>query len=90
MLEHSLKHLENEKLLEETVELLGQHLSKAALAGIVARLEEVVSADELSEDEELSMKLVELWQVAENGEDEEDEDEDGEDEEDEDEDENER
>lgn len=85
VLKHCLKHLENEELLEETIELLGEHLSNAALAGIVARLEEVVSADELSEDEESFLDaLIEAWQVAEDGEEDEDE---GEEEDDEDEDE---
>ncbi|PTL80303.1 C1 family peptidase [Vitiosangium sp. GDMCC 1.1324] len=86
VLKHCLRYIENEDLLEETVELLGNHLSKAALAGIVARLEEVVSADDLSEDEESFLdELIELWQVAEDG----DEDEDEEEEEDEDDDEDE-
>jgi papain like protease len=66
VLKHCLKSIDNAELLEETIELLGNHLSKAALAGIVARLEEVVSSDELSEDEESFLDtLIEAWQVAE-------------------------
>ena len=87
VLKHCLRHVENEALLEETIELLGTHLSKAALAGIVARLEEVVSADELSEEEESFLdSLVDSWQVAEDAgdEDEDEDDEEGDDEEDED------
>jgi Papain family cysteine protease len=88
VLKHCIEHVENEELLEETIELLGNHLSKAALAGIIARLEEVVSADELSEDEESFLDvLIESWQVAEDGEGEDDEDEEEEDEDEEDEDE---
>ncbi len=79
VLKHSLKQIENQALLDETIELLGNHLSKAALAGIIARLEEVVSADELSEEEENFLDaLTDSWQVAEDGDDaEEDDDENG-------------
>lgn len=74
VLKHCLKHADDEELVEESVALLGNHLSKAALAGIVARLEGVLSADELSEDEESFLdSLIESWQVAADEEDDEDE-----------------
>jgi hypothetical protein len=72
-----------EKLLAQTIEIFGEYLSKAALAGLISKLEEVVSTDELSEDEESFLdELIEAWQVAEDegeeeGEDEEEEEDEG-------------
>jgi hypothetical protein len=55
-----------EKLLEQTIEIFGEYLSKAALAGLVSKLEEVVGTDELSDDEAGFLDtLIEAWQVAE-------------------------
>ncbi|MCP5493924.1 MAG: C1 family peptidase [Leptospiraceae bacterium] len=68
------KNADNEELLEESVELLGEYLSKAMLAKITQDVKEIISSDSLSEDEEEFLDyLVEEWQI---NDDDDDEDED--------------
>jgi len=94
LLQRALNQVGDEDLLEESIELLGEYLSKTMLASIVTSLTEIVSTDELDENEEdFIATLVQAWQIEESetedeeSEDEEDEDEDDEDSEDDDEDE---
>jgi C1A family cysteine protease len=57
---------EDEELLEETVELLGQYLSQEMLATIINDLEQVVGIDELEgEEAEFIDYLVSEWQIEE-------------------------
>jgi C1A family cysteine protease/uncharacterized tellurite resistance protein B-like protein len=76
---------DDEELLEETVELLGQYLSVEMLATIINDLQEVIGIDELDDSEsEFIDYLVSCWQI-EGGEDEEEDQEYDEEEEEEDE-----
>ena len=64
VMERTLPLLENRELADETIAILGEHLSKAALANVVANLEQVVSADELHEDEAAFVDaLIQTWQI---------------------------
>lgn len=64
VLRFAKKHDEDQELFDETVELLGQHLSAGMLAALTAIAREVAEADETSEDEEdLLAHLVEAWQI---------------------------
>jgi uncharacterized tellurite resistance protein B-like protein len=66
VLRFAKKHDEDQELFDESVELLGQHLSAGMLAALIAMAREVADADETSEDEEdLLAHLVESWQVEE-------------------------
>lgn len=83
LLRRVLAKIDDEPLFEESVELLGEHLSKTMLASIVNSLTEIAGADDLEENEEdFIAALVEAWQVEE-GDDEEDDDAEDEGEEDE-------
>ncbi|MFT3774173.1 MAG: C1 family peptidase [Minicystis sp.] len=91
VLRQAKKHLGNERLHDESVELFGEHVPQTMLASILSSLREIVGTDDVSDEEEdyLAM-LVEAWQVEEGeSEDEEGEDEESDDEDDEDEDEDE-
>jgi C1A family cysteine protease len=66
VLRKAIKRLDDEALLQESVELLGQHLPKSALAGITTHLQEVAGGDGLSDEEESFVNdLIEAWQIAE-------------------------
>ncbi|GAM19140.1 hypothetical protein SAMD00019534_023150, partial [Acytostelium subglobosum LB1] len=53
-----------EEFLQETIELFAENLSKPTLGGLVAKLEEVVSGDDLADEEaEFIDMLVEQWQI---------------------------
>ncbi|MCB1193581.1 MAG: peptidase C1 [Leptospiraceae bacterium] len=70
ILKNCMKEIDNEDLLEESVELLGEYLSKSLLAKIAKDVEEIIGIDDLSEEEEnFVYGLVEAWQIEE-GEDE--------------------
>lgn len=89
ILRNAKKHMDDEDLLEESITLMGTHLSNEMLAKIHNDLEEVIGVDDLSDEEsEFIERLVEEWQI-ESDEDEDDEEDEEEDEEDEDEDEDE-
>lgn len=85
VLRKAINKLDDEDLLEETISIFGEHLSNAALAGIVSKLEEVIGTDDLSEEEESFLDdLVEAWQIeGSDEEEEEEEDEEAEDDEEE-------
>ena len=87
VMRNALRSLDDERRIEETVEILGGAFSQEVLASIAAELQEIVGADDdVSEEEQAFVDaVVERWQI-EPAEGEEDE-EDGEEEEDEDEDE---
>ena len=71
VLRSATRLLDDDDLLDESVELLNRHLSKPALAGIVNALRDVLSADGLADDEEgFLADLVEAWQVGHGGDDE--------------------
>jgi C1A family cysteine protease len=78
----------DDDLLDESVQLLGEHLSQSMLASIVNSLTEIASVDDLDDSEDdFIATLVQAWQVEEGVDDESDEDEDEDDEDGEDEDE---
>ena len=67
----------DEELLEESIALLGEHLSSTMLASIVNSITEISSTDDLDDSEdEFVAALIEVWQVTDDaaGNDEEDED----------------
>lgn len=66
VLRFAKKHDEDQELFDQSVELLGQHLSAGMLAALIQMAREVAEADETSEDEEdLLAHLVESWQIEE-------------------------
>jgi hypothetical protein len=66
VLRFASRHVENEELLNETVQIFGEHLSAGFLANIISKAQEIAESDELSEDEEdLIAQLVEEWQIEE-------------------------
>ncbi|MCB1179993.1 MAG: hypothetical protein KDK36_20615 [Leptospiraceae bacterium] len=78
---------DNEDLLEESVSLLGKHLSNSLLAQLTQDIEAIAGVDDLSEDENDFLNyLVDEWQINSEENSEENEDEDSEDDEEEEED----
>ena len=76
LLRRVLAKVNNEALLVESIELLGEHLSNTMLASIVNSLSEIAAVDDLEENEEdFIASLVEAWQIEENEEDSEDDEE---------------
>jgi uncharacterized tellurite resistance protein B-like protein len=66
VLRFAKRHDEDQDLFDETVELLGQHLSAGMLAALIQMARDVADADETTEDEEdLLAHLVESWQIEE-------------------------
>lgn len=66
VLRFAARHVENEELLNETVQIFGEHLSAGMLATIISKAQEIAGSDELGEDEEdLLAQLVEEWQIEE-------------------------
>ncbi|MFO0558407.1 MAG: C1 family peptidase [Polyangiales bacterium] len=66
VLRFAARHVENEELLNETVQIFGEHLSAGMLANIISKAQEIAGSDELNEDEEgLLAQLVEEWQIEE-------------------------
>lgn len=64
ILRNAMRNINNEDLLDESVELMGEYLSEAMLATIITDLEEVISEDDLSEDEENFIDyLIEEWEI---------------------------
>ncbi|MDI1449087.1 C1 family peptidase [Polyangium sp. 6x1] len=91
VLRNALRRIDDEKIIEETIDILGEVFSQEVLASIASQLQEIVgSDDDVSEEEQAFVDaVVERWQIEpaedEGDEEEEDEDESDEDEEDEDE-----
>lgn len=64
VLRRATQWLGDQDLLDETVQILGEHLSNEALAGILQNLQEVISADEATDEEQDFVNmLVETWQI---------------------------
>lgn len=64
VVEHALPLLGQADLLDETIQVLGAHLSKAALANVLSNAEAVAGADELADAEaDFLDALVQAWQV---------------------------
>ena len=60
------RHLDDDALLQDSVTILGEHLSEAFLARVVNEATEIASADGLDAgEEELIGQLVQAWQVSE-------------------------
>ena len=79
ILKNCAKHFEDEDLLDESVELFADYLSKSALAGILSDIESIIEVDDLSDEEdEFIESLVSVWQLGEDsdGDDEYDDDDD--------------
>jgi hypothetical protein len=76
VLAFAAKHAADTELLNETVALLGEHLSQGFLAGIVNEAMAIAASDELdASEEDLLAQLVDAWQIAGDGEEAEDEEE---------------
>jgi uncharacterized tellurite resistance protein B-like protein len=66
VLRFAKRHADDEALINETVEIFGEHLSQGFLANLVGKAQEIAGSDELTEDEEdLLAQLVEAWQIEE-------------------------
>ncbi len=66
VLRFAKKHADDDNLLNETIDIFGEHLSQGFLANLIAKAQEIAGSDELSEDEEdLLAQLVEAWQIEE-------------------------
>jgi len=64
LLEMCYEEMENEELVYESIDLLGNYLSNETLAKIVSDLEEIIGVDELAEAEEnFVAELIEAWQI---------------------------
>ena len=70
VLKFAKRNYDNENLIEESIELMGKHLSNEFLATVASDIAEVIGEDDLSEDEEAFVDhLIEQWQVEEHFED---------------------
>ncbi|AUI67675.1 C1 family peptidase [Beggiatoa leptomitoformis] len=84
LLRNALKQLDDEELLEESIDLLGEYLSGELLARIIQDIETLIGVDDMSEEEEEFLnELISRWQIEDNEEESEDDDEDYEEDEDE-------
>ena len=64
VLKRASRHVDDETLLEESVALFGEHLSTAALAGLINEVAKIVETDGASDEEQAFYDgLVEAWQV---------------------------
>lgn len=64
LLRNTIDYLGDEELLDESIELLGAYLSKTTLAQTILDVEELISVDELEEDEENFVDyLIQCWQI---------------------------
>jgi len=64
VMEFAMQHTDDETLLSESIQILGEHLSSEFLAGVVNEAKAIASADGLdSGEEEFIAQLVEAWQV---------------------------
>jgi C1A family cysteine protease len=64
LLKRAITFLEDQDLLEESIDLLGEHLSTTMLASIINSLTEIADTDETSEEEQTFLDtLVQRWQV---------------------------
>ncbi|MFO0755196.1 MAG: C1 family peptidase [Byssovorax sp.] len=90
VLRNTRRLLDNDDLLEETIDIFGETFPQEVLASIAGELQEIIEADDevADEEQELVDAVIERWQIepADGEDDEEDEDEDDEDEDEDDED----
>ena len=64
VLRFALRHVDDEALLEETVQIFGEHFSAGLRATLVNIAEEIAASDELGDEEQdFIAQLVEAWQV---------------------------
>ena len=65
VIRNALRLIEDEGLLEETVEVLGEYFSQEVLASIASQLQEIAGADEdvAAEEQAFVNSIVERWQV---------------------------
>ncbi|MEZ4302163.1 MAG: C1 family peptidase [Polyangiaceae bacterium] len=65
VLRNALRRIDDEALLEETVDLFGDCFSQEVLASIASQLDEIISADDdVSEEEEAFVDaVIERWQI---------------------------
>ena len=85
VLKHAVRLLDQEGMIEESIDLLGEHLPAETLASIAGELEDIAGADGMSDEEAAFVDaVIERWQIEPSDGDEEDEegdDEEGDDEE---------
>ena len=63
-----MKNVANERLLQESVTLLGRFFRKSLLAKIIMDVEDIIGVDDLSEaEEDFTSFLVEKWQIEDPG-----------------------
>ena len=68
VLAFAAKHAADEALINDTVTILGEHLSPAFLAGILNDATEIARVDGLdAAEDDLLAQLVQAWQVGEEG-----------------------
>jgi hypothetical protein len=64
VLNHALQLLEDATALEESIDLLGQHLPADTLASIVNELQEIIGSDEVTDEEQQFVDTVmERWEI---------------------------
>ena len=83
VMKNAVRHIEDEQLIEETVDIFGEVFSQEVLASIASQLEDAIGADDDVDEDEAAFvdAVIERWQIEPAG-DEEDEDDDDEDDED--------
>lgn len=64
ILRNALRLVENEKLIEETIDIFGETFSQEVLASIAGELEDIAAADDVSEEEAAFVDtIIERWQI---------------------------
>ena len=64
VLKHALRIVDDQRTLEESIDLLGAHLPQETLASIASELEEIAGADGVSNEEaEFVDAVIERWQI---------------------------
>jgi hypothetical protein len=64
VLRYAARHLDDEALLAETLEIFAEHLSQGLLANFIEKARAIAEADELGEEESAMIDaLVEAWQI---------------------------
>jgi hypothetical protein len=64
VLKFARRNYDDEELIDESIELMGKHLSNEFLATVASDIEAVIGEDDLSRDEEAFVdRLIEEWQI---------------------------
>lgn len=64
VLSYAKRNYDDEELIEQSIQLMGKHLSNEFLATVASDIEAVIGEDDLAEDEEAFIdRLVEEWQI---------------------------